>query len=156
MVREETDRLSASQPPRFVLRQGQRRDVVQRGLDRKDMLVQTPYIVAIGIKIHKNRFLRAKTPHCEASQRRNVPKCSKGLAQISGQRADIDSLAGFDLQKRVIEIGGLDQRELPDFDFARLELGRLSGTGQVIGALTRDLYGGEGRRRLPDAAGEAG
>ena len=74
-------------------------------------------------------------------------------AEVAGQRADIGALAAFGGQHRAVALM-LDHREMIDAHRAGHEFHHLTIAGEIVGALTLDLDGGEARRNLLDLADE--
>src|SRR6185312_16352812 len=76
--------LTATQAEGFDFRQGQSRDVVQRGLDRKKMLGSGGTMPQGGQFIQGNRAFQAETPDGKPAQRDDMGTGAKHLAQIAG------------------------------------------------------------------------
>src|SRR2546421_77414 len=97
--------LAASQAGRFGLRQGKRRDVVQRRLDRKQVLEWGRTMPKGGEFIQGNRLGLVEGPHPGAPEGRNMTKGAQAQGQIASKRADIRALAHLGLEFGMVRVG---------------------------------------------------
>src|SRR6516165_8747632 len=106
--------LSATQTSSFCSRPAQRRDVVQRGLDWKQMpsLCQTMPILVKGIQRNRLRF--SETPNRETTQFGNVGECPERFAEIANESADVGTLADERLTVGMVAIGHRDEPQRRD------------------------------------------
>src|SRR5579872_3182813 len=112
--------LAASQSGRFVLRQGERRDVVQRRLNRKQVLEWARTMPERGEFFQGNRLCLAEGPHLGAPEGRNMPDSAQFERQIAAEGADIGAFPHLGLECGVVGVGLSDQPEALDPDDARL------------------------------------
>src|SRR5215470_6479252 len=148
--------LAASQAGRFGLRQGERRDVVQRRLNRKQVLEWPGTMPEGGEFIQGNRVRLMERPDPAAPKRRDVPAGTEARGQIASERADIGALAHLGLEFGVVGIEEVEKAEALDSHRACLQAHGLAAASKRIGAPARDFERRIAGRALLDLAGEGG
>ncbi len=146
--------LAVTQSSRFVCRQGEGRDVVQRRLDRQQMLGSGQTMPKGHRRIQRNRLAFGKAADGEPAQLGDMAERSERRRQIAGEGADIGAGADHRLEIGVVGVGHRDEAQLGDLDRAGGQIGRLAGAGQRIGAAAAKLDRRVGRRPLQDRAAE--
>ena len=121
---DQADGLALMQRGGLLLRQGQRRDVGQRGRDRKQQVRGSRRFIV--------RFAQFVQGYCVLFQERadaQAPECgdvtdgAAGFRQIAGEAAHVDALAGGDLEHRGVGVRAVDQHEAVDPGGARFQIG---------------------------------
>ena len=146
--------LPVAQSSRFGCRHGERRDVVQRRLDRQEMLGSGETMPERHGPFQRNRLRLGETPDLETAQFGDMAERAERGGEIAGQRADIGALADFGLEIGVIGVGHAEQPQFGDLDRARRQFGSLAGAGQRIGAASGNFDRRIGRRALQDRPGK--
>ncbi len=155
----QNDGLAALQPCRVCPADGQRRDVVQRGLDGQDGVGEAHLTgrgsMAQGLQFfQRNHGFFTEGPDRDPAQRADMAKTPEFAAHIAGERAHIGPLAACGLENGMVGVGGIGEFQAVDLDRAGLEFHRFALAGEVIGPLAFDLDGGIARRHLFDHAGK--
>ena len=104
------DALPVAQSSRFGCRHGERRDVVQRRLDRQEMLGSGETTPERRGPFQRNRLCLGETPNLETAQFGDVAERAEPDRKIAGQRADVGARADFGLEIGVIRVGHAEQR----------------------------------------------
>src|SRR5262249_26944963 len=139
---------------------GQRRDVVQRGLNGHERIGEATLAGCGSMAQSRELFQRnhvslAERPDRRASERGHMAEALEFASNIAGERPHIGALAALGLEHGVVPIWHIDQIESVYLDRALLELNHLAVTREVVGALAVNLERREPRRYLLDHASEA-
>ncbi len=121
--------LAAAQPTGFGCRQAQRRDAVQRGLDRKQTPARRQNMLPVINGFQRNRLRHGERPDREAAQRGDMAEGPERGSEIARERADIGALTDHSLEFGMVAIGRRDQPQLGDLDQPWSEGRRRSARG---------------------------
>ena len=102
---KENDRSSLPQPEDVFCGYGQRRDVVQRGLNRKQGLRAGGVLHQIRQLFQRNQVRLGKPAYAGPVQGGNMPFRTEFEGQIARQGPDVSALAALDLDGDVISVG---------------------------------------------------
>src|SRR6516162_343205 len=131
--------LPATQSSSFGCGQGQSRDVVQRGLDWKQILRSSQTMHTLDYGIQRNRLRFGESSDRETPQLGDVAERSECDAEIAGEGPDIGTLADESLAIGVVPIRDGNEPQRSDLHGPRLEGQRCRGARQLIGAASVDL-----------------
>src|SRR3954451_5649158 len=101
--------LAVTQPGGFGCRQGEGRDVVQRRLDRQQMLGSGETMPKGQCRIQRNRLRFIEAADREPAKLGDVTEGPERLGEVAGERADIGALADRSLEIGVIRADHGDQ-----------------------------------------------
>ena len=149
------------EPGRIGPTDGQRRDVVQRGLNGLERVGEASLAGSGSMPQSPEAFQRNHGVGPERAdggppQRAHVAQRAEQAAHVAGDGAHIGALAAFGLEHRMVNVRQLDQVEAADLDRTGLELDGFAAAREVVRALPFDLDGGIARRHLGDGSGEPG
>src|SRR5579862_6118685 len=122
--------LAASQAGRFGLRQGERRDVVQRRLNRKQVLEWGGTMPEGGEFIQGNRVRFVEGADPRAPERRDMAISAQAERQVASERADIGALAYLGLEFGVVGIGKAHEPQALDLCRPGFQLHGLAAAGE--------------------------
>ena len=106
------DCLAVLQATGLCFGQGQRRDVGQRGRDRKQEVRGSGRgIGCYGEFVQGDRLLGSERADAKPAERGNVAEGAAGDGEVAGQAAHIDALARGDLEDGAVRVGAFDQLE---------------------------------------------
>ena len=148
--------LAAPQPRSLGRRQGQRRHVIQRGLDRKQIPRINQTMPTLRYGSQRNRLRFGERSDRKPTQLGDVANRSECHSEIAGKCPYVRALADDCLAIGVVLIGHRDQPEHGDMHGTVWQSGRCGSPGEGIGAPSVYLDGRIDRRLLQNSAGEAG
>ena len=149
--------MAEAEPRGLRLRQGQRRDVGQRGRDgQQEVRGRSGRIAGSGQFVQGDRLLLPERPHAHPPQRRDVADRPQRQGEVAGEGAHVHALAAFHEEHGVVGVRPLLQLEAVHAGRAGLQLHGLALAGEVVGALAAELDGGVDGRHLHDVADEGG
>ncbi|KAI95994.1 hypothetical protein T281_02355 [Rhodomicrobium udaipurense JA643] len=152
------DGLPPLQPGRIVSVHGERRDAVQRRLDRSDRAHESTEAVGtiaqVFERFQRNRILFVERADARAPERRYMPETAERAAEIARDGADIGALAAVAEKAREIGRNCFLDFKLVDGNLPWLKLHHFAVAGEVVGALAVDLDRGIAGRSLHDVADE--
>jgi hypothetical protein len=151
---EQNDRSSLRQPEGVFGGHGQRRDVVQRGLDRKQGLQARAAMHNSSSFSSVSPVASVNGPDRGAAQGADVGAGAERVGQVADQGADVGPLAAVDLDLDVVGVRLAD--DLGAVDHHRRAFSSMTDAlaGQVVGALAVHLHRREVGRDLVDLADE--
>ena len=125
------------QPSCIVPAYGERRDAVQRRLDRKNRAHKSAVAVgtiAVSTLFQGNRVFLAEWSDRCAAKRGDVAEAAQRTAQIAGDGTHIGAFAAIADKPRQIGRRAFHDLKLEDRHLPRLELDRLAIAREVVGA----------------------
>ena len=108
------DPLPATQPRRLQCRQSQRRDAVQRSLDRKEMPPVSRYMRSLRHRIQCERLVFREAADREATQLSDMSERAERRPQVTGECPDVSPLANERFAVRMVAVRYPDETQFRD------------------------------------------